>query len=397
MQWHEFVFSEKKQVRLLRHILFWIMWGLYIYVCDILFQQPSPTQAILKNKTGYVTLGLHALPKTLLLVTLYVIACYFFIYFLLPQLIKGKWLKAIINTFLLFVFLFTATWLMYWNLFPFIDSLYGPYKVNDYYARFWPAVYLGIINAIKVVASAAIIKYVKYWWLKQKESERLEREKINAELQLLKAQIHPGFLFNALNNLYVYSLAASPRTPELLAKLSDLLSYMLYECNDPLVPLDKEIAMMKDYLELEKTRLNDTLEMELTTTGDMNGKMISPFLLLPFIENSFKQTARLTEQSWINLDFSIDGNTFHMKLANGMPPATNGLPDIPVNGLANVQKRLTLIYPQKHELKITREQEMLVLHLEIQLSETIANAEKADEKPAIPEFSADKPTIYAFR
>ena len=73
---------------------------------------------------------------------------------------------------------------------------------------------LGLINATKVVAAAAIIKYVKYWWLKQKESEKLEREKINAELQLLKAQIHPGFLFNALNNIYVYSLAASPRASE---------------------------------------------------------------------------------------------------------------------------------------------------------------------------------------
>ncbi|MBA2762329.1 MAG: histidine kinase [Segetibacter sp.] len=160
---------------------------------------------------------------------------------------------------------------------------------------------LGLIDPLKVVAAAAIIKYVKYWWQKQQESKKLEREKIDAELQLLKAQIHPNFLFTALNNLYVYSLAASPRAPEMLLKLSDLLSYMLYECDEPLVPLEKEVEMMKDYVALEKIRLDDSIEMELSIRGDMTGKMIAPFLLLPFIENSFLQSSDQTEQSWMNM------------------------------------------------------------------------------------------------
>src|SRR5215217_3577203 len=97
------------------------------------------------------------------------------------------------------------------NLFPFVDSLFGPYKANKFPTRFWPAIYLGIINSIKVVAAAAIIKCIKYWWMKEKERQKLQQEKIDTELQLLKAQVHPDFLFKTLNNIYTHSLAASPR------------------------------------------------------------------------------------------------------------------------------------------------------------------------------------------
>ena len=199
--------------------------------------------------------------------------------------------------------------------------------------------------------------------MKQKESERLEREKITTELQLLKAQIQPAFLFTALKNIYVFSLAASPRAPEMLLKLSDLLSYMLYECDEPLVPLDKEVEMMKDYMALEKIRLNDTIEMELNVKGNMSNKMIAPFLLLPFIENSFKQSSTLTEQAWINMDISIEGDTFTMKLANGILPDNDALQAFSEDGLANVKKRLSLIYPQRHELKINQHREMLTVLL----------------------------------
>ncbi len=108
--------------------------------------------------------------------------------------------------------------------------------------------------------------------MKQKESERLESEKINAELQLLKAQVHPDFLFKTLNNIYTHAASSSPRTSGMLLKLSDLLSYMLYECDKPVVPLEKEIAMMKEYMQLEKIRYNDEPEMEVNIKGDLTGK-----------------------------------------------------------------------------------------------------------------------------
>jgi hypothetical protein len=392
MQWYEFVFSKKPAYRLFRHSIFWVAWLIYFSLCQYLFQKPFSGSV-----DPYITVGSLLVLKTFLLVLMDAAACYIFIYFLLPQFIKGKWLKPLVNTLLLGIFMFGAAWFTYWSVFPFVDSLFGLYKANFYSTKFWPAVYLGLIDPLKVVAAAAIITYVKYWWMKQKESERLEREKITAELQLLKAQIQPAFLFTALKNIYEFSLAASPRAPEMLLKLSDLLSYMLYECDEPLVPLDKEVEMMKGYMALEKIRLNDTIEMELTVKGDMSDKLIAPFLLLPFIENSFKQSRTLTEQAWVNMDISIEVDTFTMKLANGVLPDNDALQAFSEDGLVKVKKRLSLIYPQRHELKINQHPEMLTVLLKIQLAETTHPLSPENEEALTIEPTKPKSKRYAFQ
>jgi hypothetical protein len=396
MQWHEFVFSKKPVQRLLRHSVFWGAWWIYFSLCQYLFHISSPLGEPV-DKISYVTIGSLVLLKTFLLILMDAAACYAFIYFLLPQFLNGKWLKASVDTLLLGICMFGAAYLMYWSVFPFVDSLFGEYKANRYFTQFWPAVYLGLIDPLKVIAAAAIIKYVKYLWVKQKESERLEREKITAELQLLKAQVQPAFLFTALKNIYVFSLEASARAPEMLLKLSDLLSYMLYECNEPLVPLDKEVEMMKDYMALEKIRLNDFIEMELNVKGNMSGKMIAPFLLLPFIENSFTQISILIGQAWMNMDISIEGDIFTMKLANGILPDNDALQAFSEDGLTNVKKRLSLIYPQKHELKINQHPEMLTVLLKIQLAEKIHPLSLYNEEALAFETTNPKSNLYAFQ
>jgi len=401
MQWHEFVFSKKPAYRLFRHSIFWVAWLIYFSLCQYLFEKPFSGGSVPYVTVGsvdpYVTVGSLLLLKTFLLVLMDAAACYIFIYFLLPQFIKGKWLKPLVGTLLLGIFMFGVAWFMYWSVFPFVDSLFGDHKANHYFTRFWPAVYLGLIDPLKVVAAAAIITYVKYWWMKQKESERLEREKITAELQLLKAQIQPAFLFTALKNIYEFSLAASPRAPEMLLKLSDLLSYMLYECDEPLVPLDKEVEMMKAYMALEKIRLNDAIEMELNVKDDLSNKIIAPFLLLPFIENSFMQSSALTEQAWVNMDISIEGDTFTMKLANGLLPDNDALQAFSDDGLTNVKKRLSLIYPQRHELKINQHSEMLTVLLKIQLAETTHPLSHEYEEALTIEPTKPKSKRYAFQ
>ena len=402
MQWHEFVFSKKPAYRLFRHSIFWVAWLIYFSLCQYLFQKPflntvDPYLSFGSSVDPYITVGSWLVLKTFLLVLMDAAACYIFIYFLLPQFIKGKWLKPLVNTLLLGICMFGAAWFMYWSVFPFVDSLFGDHTANHYFTRFWPAVGLGLIDALKVIAAAAIITYVKYWWMKQKESERLEREKITAELQLLKAQIQPAFLFTALKNIYEFSLAASPRAPGMLLKLSDLLSYMLYECDEPLVPLDKEVEMMKGYMALEKIRLNDAIEMELNAKDNLNDKMIAPFLLLPFIENSCKQSSTLSEQAWMNMDISIEGDTFTMKLANGVLPDSNALQAFSEDGLAGVKKRLSLIYPQRHELKINQHSEMLIVLLKIQLAETTHPLSPENEEVLTIEPTKPKSKRYAFQ
>ncbi len=376
MRWHEFVFSGEKKYKVLRHLAFWSSWWLYFILCFSLFQQPIAGRI----RPYYLAPGDHLPLKTFLLLSLFALACYPLIYFILPKIIKGKLLKAAGYFVLLCTSLYLASHFLYWNIFSSIDSFLGTTRINQQLSRPWPAVNLGLMNFVKVAAAAAIIKYLKYWWLKQKESQRLEKEKINAELQLLKAQVHPDFLFKTLNNIYTHALSSSPRTSGMLLKLSDLLSYMLYECDRPTVPLEKEIEMMKEYMQLEKIRYNDDPEIQVNIKGDPDGNSIAPFLLLPFIENSFNHCRQMTEQFWINMDIRIEGNNFSMKLTNGI---SENLPDqslMNTNGLANVQKRLSLLYPGIHELKMTTEQEMFIVLLNIGLAD---NAEIAVEKEEI--------------
>ena len=381
MPWHEFIFSEQRKHKLLRHFVFWVSWWSFFFICFILSHSLKDYNGnLMHNKVNPFNLapGDHLILKTFLLVLLYALACYPLIYFILPEIIKRKWLNATVYFALLCSILYLATYFLFWNGFSFIDSFSASSKTNYSVKRFWPALNLGLMTFAKVAATAVIIKYLKYWWLKQKESERLEREKINMELQLLKAQIRPGFLFNALDNILEYSLTASPRAPEALIKLSDLLSYMLYECDKPLVPIDKEIAMMKKYMEMEKIKMGESFEMGINTRGDLNDKMIAPFLLLPFIENSFKQSSALNGNAWIIMDIGMEENLFFMKLANGIAPGTNDIGETRANGLIKVQKRLTLLYPQ-HELKLYPEQEMLITYLKIQLIDTTTRNEKEEQ------------------
>ncbi len=359
--WRELVLSPNKKARLLRHALFLLAWWLYFSVCEYLYQQP---QKGLNVRPMYVTTGDFILLKTALMIFVYAMASYIFIYSVMPGLISGKWLKTTGIVITLVLSLFFAGYLLYWNIFPFIDSLFRPYKPNSFVTWFWPAVYLGLINPTKVLATAGIIKYVKYWWLKQQESEKFERELINSELALLKTQIQPGFLFNSLDSIHAYSQIASPLAPGMLLKLSELLSYMLYECDQPFVPLEDEIEMMKKYMSMEKIRLDKSPEMEVNVSGNLTGKYIPPFLLLPIIENSIEQLNTSTVQYWINIDISAEENNIHVTVAYGMDDST-GDHQSNTEVFANLQKRLNLLYPERYLLKISAEQEMQIVHIKL--------------------------------
>ena len=170
--------------------------------------------------------------------------------------------------------------------------------------------------------------------------------------------------------------------PEMLIKLSDLLSYMLYECDVPKVRLEKEISMVKEYITLEKIRHGDKMELTFQVNGNINGQMISPLLLLPFIENSFSYCSHeLVEQAWVNLDITIDNASLSMKIINGIPALIATDASANSESLNNVQKRLHLLYPGRHEVKINAEHELLMVYLNLNLEET------SGEQPAVIEIT----------
>ena len=148
-------------------------------------------------------------------------------------------------------------------------------------------------------------------------------EKIKAELQLLKAQIHPHFLFNTLNNIYFFTLTASPKAPEMIKKLSGLLHYILNECNLPLVALKKEINMIQDYMALEKIRYGEQMNMTIEIPENYNDKMIAPVFLIPFVENSFKHGAsKMLSHPYVKLRITVENNLLHFFIMNSRPHQT---------------------------------------------------------------------------
>jgi LytS/YehU family sensor histidine kinase len=207
----------------------------------------------------------------------------------------------------------------------------------------------------------SMIVLFKYWAKKQKDFLYAEKEKVNAELQLLKAQVHPHFLFNTLNNIYSFSLQNSSETPQMIVKLSSLLSYMLYDCKSNEVLLEREIEIMKNYIELEKERY-ERLDFE----GDIKDQWIAPLLLLPFLENAFKHgTSEQLEKSWLSMEIYVNQNIFRCKIVNSKDE--NALPSKNGIGVDNVRKRLNHIYPGKHDLKLNDEGDFFVVSLILEL------------------------------
>jgi LytS/YehU family sensor histidine kinase len=209
---------------------------------------------------------------------------------------------------------------------------------------------------------------MKYWYEKEALSTILEKEKVKAELQLLKAQVHPHFLFNTLNNIYSVTQNASPEASDMILRLSDLLRYILYECNKPEVSLTQELKIIKDYISLESIRYSKNLDIHIRFPENTDTLLIAPLLLVPLIENCFKHgTSKMLDQPWINIQADLKENILNIKLINGKPNhvepngAHNGI------GLNNVKKRLELLYPGKYELKILPEADLFVVALKLEL------------------------------
>lgn len=215
-------------------------------------------------------------------------------------------------------------------------------------------------------AEFSILSLFKHWTIKQQEWRQAEQEKITAQLELLKAQLHPHFLFNTLNNIYGFALGYSPKTPQLILKLSSLLSYMLYECRANDVLLEKEVEIMKHYIDLERERYGDKIDISINIEGSIRDRFIAPLLILPFLENAFKHgTSEQIERPWMSVDIVVKDDVLKCKVINSKNEVVlfheNGV------GICNIRKRLELLYPQKHELKLADEGAFFVVALSLEL------------------------------
>jgi two-component system, LytTR family, sensor kinase len=288
---------------------------------------------------------------------------YFVLYFLLPRfLLVGKY-----GNFFL--------WLMVSSFAIGIVQRYVAYNVDYpiYYPQaladpffYFPKIVKMFVAIYPVTFVAVAIKLLKYWYANQQAQQVLTEQKLQAELKFLKTQIHPHFLFNTLNNLYALTLKKSERAPEMVLKLSELINYMLYECTSDEVSLGKEIKFIKNYAAIEKMRYGDKLDIDIRVAGDISDRKIAPLVLLPFVENCFKHGAsEELQQSWVKVTIDVQPHVTLMKVENNKA-GENGIHKPAGIGIQNVKRRLDLIYPEQHELKIINGEETFLVILTIQ-------------------------------
>ncbi len=226
----------------------------------------------------------------------------------------------------------------------------------------WQMVYnLFSIMTLALLFSSAI-KIAKDSFVRRQEIK-------DAELKLLKAQLNPHFLFNTLNNLYGLSVVSSNKLPELMLKLSDLLRYSLYDTKEQLVPLEKEIKYIQNYVSLESIRLEDKTDIKLNISQNIPAFHIAPMLLIVFVENAFKHLGvTKNEKSMVFIDIQIRDSELQFSCVNtttkgyvNMEKGKSGI------GLSNAKKRLSLIYPNRHTLKVEDKEEEYSVDLTLKL------------------------------
>lgn len=280
-----------------------------------------------------------------------IIFTYIMVYLLLPKLLlKRKYGYFIVGTIIHALIFGFVMWYTFRN-----HIKIGDFPTYKHLPLFHLSkILVSSISNYVIVLLAVILKLFKWWFLDQQYKVQIEKEKLESELKYLKAQIHPHFLFNTLNNLYALTLQNSSKASDMVIKLSGLLDYMLYHSNNERVGLQKELTIIEDYIELEKLRYGERLKLNYEVSGSTQGIEIAPLILIPFVENAFKHGASNDRSKpEININVEITNDNLKLKINNTVPKhaqtpknGSNGI------GLENIRRRLELIYTDKHKLDI---------------------------------------------
>jgi len=220
-----------------------------------------------------------------------------------------------------------------------------------------------------VIAFAAF-KLIRDYLKKEEEYKDLDKSRLENELNFLKGQINPHFLFNTLNNLYAFALEKSNKVPDFILKLSEMLRYMLYECNEKYVALEKEVKYLQNYIELQKIRVEERGEIIFNVSGQTGELRIAPSLLINLVENCFKHSVDGSiDDILVKLDLKIEDNVLSFYTENNVAETTVPKDVNEGIGLSNVRKRLEILYPGKYTLELIPNGPTFLTKLELQLQD----------------------------
>ncbi len=340
-------------IRLLAHLSFWLLSTVFLTYFFAHFDNTANTSRFVLLQLPIIIATTYAINYWLVPIFLFRKKIALFFFLLTGIVIVSIWMNALITVFVLV------------NIYEF-DTDKMPASQFDF-GLLTTGLYLVVLVGVS-------IHFVKEAFKQQNEKHRIKQEQAEtslllqqSQLKLLQNQLHPHMLFNALNTIYGLSLQKSDKTPDLILKLSDLLDYMLYRCDDERIFLKTEIDMLKNYISLESQKFGKALSLECLWPEKSESALIAPLLLLPLIENTFKHTRNSgIERPSIKIWAKIETEKLIFKTENTynklyQPKKPHGI------GLINLRKRLELHYPENHSLNIIMENNLYKCHLEIKL------------------------------
>ena len=293
----------------------------------------------------------------MVLVTSALVVVYPLLYLLIPKLLLRKKFLLFVLSYIALIFLGNILGDQLHQRTSLITNLRG--------YNFWVGKYF--LPFIHISGLAAALKFMRYYYFRETEAEYEEEQKNAAEIELLKTQIHPNFLFNTLNNLFAHTIRKSEETPQIVLKLSDLLRFMIYEGKCNYIPLSHEIDLLRNYIELEKLRHDKSLDLSFIVTGDPGQQMIRPLLLLPLVENAFRIcTMSNAEQKWLSMTLNIESTKLKFNIVNSFTSAGEEL-ELLDEGFKNVRKRLELMYHNNYVLITRSEEDIFLISLELEV------------------------------
>lgn len=367
------VFSNLRSWRIVRHVLFWAAWISFLTWTHSL-KLASETTRTIGGINAYIVL---AFIEKIIYLPCQALLTYTLLYVIILRFtLQKKFAHAAAGTLMLYALVSIMA-------FGITEIAVVPIRAVLGFPRVWNTLYSSLMTSLSggsaILGFAVGIKLLKLWYEKQRDNQVLAQKNLEAELSSLKAQIHPHFLFNTLNSLYALTLQASPDAPEAVLRLSEMLRTMLYDGAQSRIPLSTEIELISNYIELERLRFGSRVEIsQAWNNADSAELVIAPFVLLPFVENAFKHGVSTTsDTAWISLETSVKSKVltfrivnskqecFHESAAPAPQAIASGL------GLANVRKRLELLYGDRFSLRINDEGETFVVALTLELEAAV--------------------------
>lgn len=303
-------------------------------------------------------LGYYELPRLIVNVTIYFIfqavGFYTTAYYLLPRFLnKQKFLTFFVSFGLLMIGLSLAQGYF----------LYVSVDIRNEYTTYFNLTkfsFMGIVMMVGLLSGAKLI----FEKVRTDRTNRIrDKQRLESELQYLKAQVNPHFLFNAINSVYFLIKKNPDQAAETLIKLSDLLRFQLYDCSGEKIAIEKELDYLHNFIALEKIRKGEKINVQLEQQGNLSGFELSPFLLMPFVENAFKHVSTGGKENVISILLQRDNNTLVARIENTTEKReaqrVGGI------GLQNVMRRLELLYPGAHQLDIHEKDTHYSVHLSL--------------------------------